>query len=137
MGIVICPYEFDKPDPENPDYSQTEIDFYGWIPYDAQRKYKEGNHRLSLRKNLRTGKFELYKAYFDEVMRVLPDGLVWIAPLRETKIVVVYENEDLEKVLRVAHEYWELYHGKGKRQPDKVCQHKYPIKSLGCPVGDE
>ena len=29
--MIVCEYEFDRPDPKNPSYSLVEVDFYGWF----------------------------------------------------------------------------------------------------------
>ena len=62
--MIICEYEFERPDPKNPQYSLVEVDIYGWIPRDFWSEIRD--HRLSLRKNLKTGKFELYRHYYAE-----------------------------------------------------------------------
>ena len=50
------------PDPRNPRYSLVEVNVYGWIPKEFWDEIRD--HRLSLRKNLKTGKFELYTYYY-------------------------------------------------------------------------
>lgn len=119
MVIVICPKRFDRPDPDDPSYSLLEVDIYMWIPYDKTKT--EGNHRLSIRKNLETGKFELYKAYYG----------------KRPKIVVIFESEDLGEVLKKAHKLWEYHHGKGFREPDEVCCHRPPIIDPLCPISSK
>jgi len=61
--MIICEAEFETPDPKNPDFSMTEVDYYAWIPYDMATP-ETPNHRLSLRKNLKTGEYELYRRLF-------------------------------------------------------------------------
>ena len=117
MGIIICEYGFNKPDPKNPQYSLREVDFYNFIPYDSQKKYGIESHRLSLRKNLATGKFEIYRFFYEN----------------EKEETIFTGN--LEECLKFAHKEWMKYWGHlGKREPDKVCKHKYPtIDRFFCP----
>ena len=51
--------DFDLSDPRNPEYSLTEIDYYASSP-----KQPMANHRLSLRKNLKTGTYEAYRTFY-------------------------------------------------------------------------
>jgi len=68
--MIVCEYEFERPDPKNLQYSLVEVDIYGWILKEFWSEVRD--HRLSLRKNLKTGKFELYRHYYaddyDEVI---------------------------------------------------------------------
>ena len=57
--MKICEYEFEREDPNNKGYSLTEVDTYAWIP----ERMGIQSHRLSLRKNLTTGRFEVYRHY--------------------------------------------------------------------------
>lgn len=119
MGIVICELGFDKPDPRNPTYSLREVDFYAWIPFVAQIKYGIRNHRLSLRKNLVTGKFEVYRYY-----------------LYERREEVVFTG-DFQEALEFANCEWDKYFSEieWSREPDEPCQHKWPkIDTFFCPA---
>ncbi len=56
--MIVCSNDFLSPNPNNPTFADNEIDFYARIPRgDAE------DHRLSLRKDLTTGKFEVYRSY--------------------------------------------------------------------------
>jgi len=109
MGLIICEYGFEEPDPNRPEYSRREVDFYA--------RAKGRDHRLSLRKNLRTGKFELYRFYYDR---------------NEEEVIF---SGSLEDALKVGHEEWMKHWGcLGEREPDKPCLHKYPqIDVFFCP----
>jgi len=53
------------------EYSVTEVDWYLHIPYGIKYNIKE-DHRLSLRKNTKTGKYEVYKyCYLDKINEVV------------------------------------------------------------------
>ena len=53
---VVCEYAFDQEDPERPGYSLVEVDKYAHVPGAPPTE----QHRLSLRRNLRTGAWEYY-----------------------------------------------------------------------------
>jgi hypothetical protein len=114
--MIICELGFEDPDPKNPNLSFREVDFYAFIPLSAQQRYKVKNHRLSLRKNLATGKFEIYRAYMDETEEVVFTG-------------------SLREALEYANKCWNKYWGHlGKREKDKPCKHKFPqIDTFFCP----
>lgn len=57
----ICEHNFEREDEDNPGYSHHEVDYYAWIP--QNRGHVVPNHRLSLRRNLVTKEWELYRAY--------------------------------------------------------------------------
>jgi len=106
--MIICELEFEKPDPKNPDYSLLEVDYYAWIP----KNNHIVSHRLSLRKNLKTGKFEVYRFFYTR------------------RIEEVAFEGSFEEALKFADAEYEKWHG--KKESDKVCQHRYPYKSLSC-----
>lgn len=58
ITVIVCSNDFLEPGPRNPHYADNEIDFYVRIPRGDVK-----DHRLSLRKNLATGKFEVYRSY--------------------------------------------------------------------------
>lgn len=71
--MLISPMMFDGEDSNKPGYSLGEVDRYFWIPvkYHAQVP----NHRLSMRMNLVSGKFELYRYYYDDqIEEILIEG---------------------------------------------------------------
>jgi len=93
--VIIYERDFDAEDPQNQGYSLREVDYYAWIPAHFRKAIKD--HRLSLRKNLRTGKFELYRKYY-------MDG-------REEVIF----QDDLEHCLEAAHAEATFFHGPRER----------------------
>jgi hypothetical protein len=119
MGIVICPLGFAEPDTKRPQYSFREVDIYAWIPFGSHLP----NHRLSLRKNLKTGKFELYRFYH-----------------KTEEEEVIFEG-DFETALQVANEEWNKFHSCWAgilREPDEPCQHKPPkIDRYFCPYAKQ
>jgi hypothetical protein len=117
MGIVICPLGFDDPDNKRPEYSFREVDFYAFIPHHSQAKYGVKTHRLSLRKNLRTGLFEVYRYYYVE-------GREEVAFEGSFREALDFANNEVKK-------YWGDF---GRTEPDEVCQHRYPkIDEWFCP----
>lgn len=57
----LCELRFDEPDdPQDPHFSFLEVDAYVRVP----SPNFEDQHRLTLRKNLGTGKFEVLKCYW-------------------------------------------------------------------------
>jgi len=114
--MIVCEYEFERPDPRNPSYSLVEVDFYSWIPREYWSETR--NHRLSLRKNLKTGRFELYRHYYvDGSEQVIFTG-------------------SLEECLKKAEEEWKQYHyGWAGVEPEfKPCRHRPPEISSLCPM---
>lgn len=109
--MYICENEFGRPDPKTPDYSLAEVDYYGWIPRQFQSEMP--NHRLSLRKNLITGEYEVYRQYKDSTIKQ-----------------VAYTG-DLKGAILFACAEWRRYHGEGK-EDDKICEHQQPKKALFC-----
>ena len=114
--MIICEYEFERPDPRNPRYSLVEADIYGWIPEEFWDEIRD--HRLSLRKNLKTGRFELYRYYYT-------DG----------SEEVVFTGS-LEECLRRAEAEWKRFHfGWAGVVPEfKPCRHRPPDISSLCPT---
>jgi len=114
--MIICEYGFDIPDKKNPTYSNVEDDFYRWIP--AEFRKTEEDHMLTLRKNLKTGEFELLKNLF----------------VSNTQSIIL-KTKDLQEVLNKANELWNYYHSKWakeRREPDIACKHKVGEMSDFC-----
>jgi hypothetical protein len=61
--MIIRTEEFNLEDPRHKGYSMDEVDYYAWIP---QSFIELGirNHRLTLRKNLTDGVFEIVRHYY-------------------------------------------------------------------------
>jgi hypothetical protein len=124
--MLICELTFDQPDPKNPDYSLEEVDYYAWIPTNAQVP----NHRLSLRKNLKTGFFEVYRHYAQRRVLIAPEVLV-----------VTHEGTGQEETafegafadaLEFANSEYEKWHHADQHK-DNPCQHQYPNRAWRCP----
>ena len=114
--MIVCEYEFERPDPRNPYYSLVEVDIYGWISKEFWSEIH--NHRLSLRKNLKTDKFESYRYYYvDGSKQVIFTG-------------------SLVECLKKAEEGWKRFHyGWSKAEPRfKLCRHRPPEISSLCPM---
>jgi hypothetical protein len=119
MGVIICPLGFDDPDPKRPEYSFHEVDFYAYVPYVSRMRYGVKLHRLSLRKNLRTGLFEVYRYY--------PEGHEEVVFQGSFKEALEFGNKEVEK-------YWGDF---GRNEPYEECQHRYPkIDRIFCPYRD-
>jgi hypothetical protein len=132
--MIICPAEFEQPDPKNPPYSMTEVDYYAWIPgYLATKEVP--NHRLSLRKNLNTGEFELYRRFFNRFL-ISRKSLTMESGADTYKETVAFKSKDFQEIIRLGNKEYSKYHG-AKEKPDQVCQHRPPIKTTFCPVWDK
>ena len=118
--MIICEKRFEFEDPNNLGYSMLEVDFYASVPTARPSNKGVDSHRLSLRKNLMTGYFELYRHYADYLCR--PDD-------------VAAKSKSLEQILIAASQIWNLYWGTAdhKTKPDTVCEHKYGKEDWICP----
>ena len=126
--MIICEKEFERPDRDNPNYSMCEVDYYAWIPQGSDLQ----NHRLSLRKNLRTGEFEVYRC-FSETRLVSRKGLTVITGDDTGQEEIAFKSKNLGEAIYFADGEWNKYHGQeAPKEPDKVCQHKYPVKAMFC-----
>jgi hypothetical protein len=115
--MIICEFAFNEPNSKRPKYSQYEVDYYAFIPFKMQEKVR--NHRLSLRKNLETNEFEVYRFYNDT----------------ETE-EVIFSSTSLAEAIKFANEQWNKFFSSidWKKEPEQVCQHKEPIISHSfCP----
>jgi hypothetical protein len=123
--MIICESEFERPDPNNPDYSLAEVDFYAWIPATCGFP----NHRLSLRKNLKTGEYEVYRAYVEA--RLIARGPLMVITNEPTeKEEVAFRSKSLEEAIAFARSEVKRFHGHDTN--DRVCTHRYPNKSMFC-----
>jgi len=100
-GMLLCEREFEQPDPTDPDYSLVEIDYC-----------TVHNTRVSLRKNLKRGLYEVYRRDY----------------LQHTE-TVVYSHPMLEEAVRYAKQLTKYLTGYMPR--DRVCK-KYPHDCEGC-----
>lgn len=87
-----------------------EPNFYVWIP--AEKEPKFGNHRLTLRKNMDTGKFEVYRSF------------------RNGTEDVIYEGR-FEAALKAGCVEYRKFHGRDLN--DKACRHRKPNVDRLCP----
>lgn len=101
--MIICEFRFYLRDPETPDYAMEEVDIYGGVPPGRD----EPNHRLSIRKNLKTGEFEAYRRYHLLAGRVSE---------------VVFHRRSLEEVVEFTNGEARRLHG-GILLQDQVCIH--------------
>jgi len=108
--MIICERNFERPDPQDPRYSMHEVDYYAWIPYHLHKLI--GDHRLSIRKNLVTGEFEVYRHYH-----------------RTGKDEVIFSG-DFEDALEIAHHEVIRFHG--DHEKDVPCQHRRPNIDIFC-----
>jgi hypothetical protein len=121
--LIICEYGFEKPNPRNPDYSLAEVEYYPRIPSGSMLS----NHSLSLRKNLVTGKFEMYRRHYRGYVSA---GRGLMADGDAVLENVVFRSSNLEKALEFAHKECVKYHG--KLEKDRVCKHECLSKTSGC-----
>lgn len=127
--MIICEYKFDLPDRDNPNYSQAEVDYYSHIPYghDIQQ------HRLSLRKSLKTGNYQVYRAYHQPIA-VVRRGLVVLQGQSAGQISVIFcgsLQDAIDIATRETNKFWAKVFDE-ERQNDQVCQHKSPIIGTWC-----
>jgi len=135
--MFVCESEFQIADPKNPDYSMTEVDFYSHIPYG----FDFPQHRLSLRKNLKTEEYEAVRAFqtrtvtikHSQFASVLVDSGTYTG--QET---VAFRDRSLAKVLAFLNgevkKFWGKVHGTW--EPDELCEHKPPKKNSFCKIWD-
>lgn len=152
--MIICEAEFNQPDPKTPKYSMTEVDFYSHIPPTAPlgTPFNMRNHRLSLRKNLETGQFEVYRCFMqrsltsqkvqmeDEAGRPILARLTLITnrPVQQKVMVVAFDSKDLREAVRFASgEARRFWSGLHKEEDDKVCEHKPPNLHSRCEIWKE
>lgn len=144
----VCELNFEKPDPRRPTISMHELDFYAYVPAVAIQKYSMHTHRLSIRKSMKTGQFEVYRFYPDnktvftvkDSARGMPFHMLGrkdIASVRQEgsaeeivfsgtfdQALSVADNED-EKV-------WGSVFPDQPRMKHVPCEHEYPACSSIC-----
>jgi len=129
--LLICEYEFNNSDPRNPSYSLCEVDYYAGICQDKQT-VRTPNHRLSMRKNLKMGRFEVYRKYIEPIAVIGKDFIIQTS--QETiDEEVVFSGTSLEDAIRFADGEYNRYNGDAQKEPDELCQHKHPKKATNCP----
>lgn len=113
--MIICEYEFEREAPNRKGYSFVEVDVYTWIPEGMGVQ----SHRLSLRKNLKTGMFEVYRHY--NIITLLTQSEVMIQTLVDMNQEEIIYTGDLKGALEVTNKedkkYWDA------QGVDMVCDH--------------
>lgn len=113
--------------PGIPGYSLSEVDYYAWIP--ASKRHDIPNHRLSLRKNLVTEDFEVYRAYTSQAnAQILQNRKVvgHMVTFKESGVEeVAFKDKELQKALDFGNQEWDRMHGTDdyNREPDRLCTH--------------
>ena len=131
--MIVCENEFKVEDPDNPGYALCEVDFYAWIPAND----KVPNHRLSLRKNLKTGEYELYRHFVRRMMVDFHSVTMITNADDDVQDEVIFKSKDLQAVLDRGKEEWDKFHlvwAKQEHGRDLVCKHEHPFKSYLCDV---
>lgn len=123
--MIVCEYDYLMPDSKDPDYSQSELDYYGWIPAGSDLP----SHRLSLRRNLVTGDWEVYRRFYNQ--RLVSEKQVTMIIGDDTgQEQVALKTKDLMAAVVFANGECRKYHG--ERDPDEICLHKPPIQNWLC-----
>jgi len=130
IEIRVCELRFETPDPHNPGYSMTERNFYVWIPLETRLNTQ--NHRLTLRKNLLTGKFEVYRAYRRYFHILSREGTVR-SNQSLGKEEVIYVG-GLGGALKFGDREYRKFHG--RELNEKPCTHKSPRIDQYCPCSN-
>lgn len=126
MGLVICEFDYQFPDPDRPEIALAELDFYAWIP----KQKDTPNHRLSLRKSLVKEIWELYRFIWTEAKTVASSTFFMATTGIEGYEEVIFSSKDLQECLSFANGECLKFHG--ERELDKVCTHKYPNARDNC-----
>jgi len=131
--MIVCELLFDREDPEQKGYSLLEEDYYAWIPAGSALP----NHRLSVRKNLTTGEYEVYRRWMQRWVRVTVNTLHEVQDDRGEE-EIAFKSQSLQEALDFACNEWNRFHlghFQRRREGDQVCTHQYPKKAIGCPIG--
>jgi len=134
--LIICETEFRTPDPDDPTIAMTEVDYFAWVPPTPGIP----NHRLSLRKRLTNGNYEVYRKY---VNTTITSGDIAGMPVThiqhkrgaDDSEKVLISTPDLQAAIDCAKAEVKRFHG--YESQDKVCQHKYPQLAFGCKAKGE
>ncbi len=134
--MIECELTFSRKDPKNPAHSFEEIDYYASIP-PAAEEAGERNHRLSLRKNLQTGQFEVYRHFFVSVIESHRErdgsGCAFSGGLDTGEEEVAFEGQFEEALHFACAERERLL---GEREFDVPCAHG-PHRAVDCPRGEK
>lgn len=119
MGITICEKDFDTEDPNKKGYSMHEVDYFAWIPVDFRKTTP--NHRMSLRKNLTTGKWEIYRFMWTNPSTTITSNIIIETVGFKGYETVIYSGDTLSEAMSYAYGEYIKYHG--SREPDEICTH--------------
>lgn len=126
--MIICEKQFSIPDRNRPGIAFQEVDYYAWIPAGATME----SHRLSLRKNLQTGQFEVYRYFYLKAKSI--GKVIGGAPFRDETAEEVVFKGSFEDALEFGNNEWNRWHGDSKKRlADEPCQHTYRHHAFGCP----
>ena len=128
--MLICELSFQVPDSDTPGYSLHEVDYYAGVPA-CNRDVP--NHRLSLRKNLTTGNFEVYRRYLRR--KVVTKPCFMVISSTDMGLEEVMFAGSFSEAMAYGDSEYRKYHG-GK-EPDKVCQHEWPNRAVSCKGGQK
>ena len=134
--MYVCALRFEEPDPDDPGYSLLEVQFYAWTARRSQRVEGIPEHGLYLRKNLKTGKFELVREY---------DGPVRFRYDYQPRMLMQVEHGMVNEVIFTGglheglqagdYEYTRFF---GRRDlVDGMCMHLRPYRDDLCPVSSK
>ena len=94
--------EFESEDPKHKGYSMLEVDYYAWIPRSFINSTPSiRDHRLSLRKNIEDGIYEVCRHYYSLIGFGGPE-----------KDDVIYSNSSLADAGTFAEKERERFHGR-------------------------
>jgi len=137
--IYICEYSFVTEDPTIPGYSSLEVDFYAWTPQKFHSQIPD--HRLSLMKNLTTGKYEFHRVYMKTLIGVLRGLGIVVTQKQAGYTEVAYKTENLQEAIDWGNQECKRFHYEpgAEHSPslfiswdNKVCQHEPPHMSSFC-----
>lgn len=127
-ALYICEFEFYLLDVENPNYALGEVDIYAGVPPGLG----EPNHRLALRKNARSGKYEVYRHYLDARIRS-SGGLTALTFQDSLKEVVAFESASLDEAVAFVNREYRRFHSiDPDKDLDQVCKHERPDRAQTC-----
>lgn len=133
--MIVCEKEFDTPDANDSNYSQAECDVYAWIDQGRATLAGMENHRLSLRRNLKTGNFEVYRLYHKEVVRA-HSGVVMISHDVQSgrPVDIAFVSSNFEETLRFINAEWDKWHWRegDPHHLDVPCEHQRPQQAFLC-----
>ena len=131
--MYVCAIRFEEPDPDDPDYSLLEVQFYAWTARRSQRAEGIPEHGLYLRKNLKIGKYELVREYDGPVSFRCDEQPRMLTHVEAGEVLEVVYTGNLHETLRAGDaEYARIF---GRRDlDDGMCVHKWPYRDELCPV---